>query len=124
MAARYESVRSAGPWYRNPVLHDIALLLLRVVAGAMLMQHGGQKLFGFPPSAGHPFTGAPTLFSMVWVAGVLELFGGLLLVVGLLTRIAAFLLCGELAVAYFTVHAPRGLFPILNMGELAALYCF
>jgi putative oxidoreductase len=124
MAARYESVRSAGPWYRNPVLHDIALLLLRVVAGAMLMQHGGQKLFGFPPSAGHPFTGAPMLFSTVWIAGVLELFGGLLLVVGLLTRIAAFLLCGELAVAYFTAHAPRGLFPILNMGELAALYCF
>jgi putative oxidoreductase len=124
MAERYESVSAAGPWYRSPVLHDVALLLLRVVAGAMLMQHGGQKLFGFPPSAGHPFTGAPALFSQMWVAGVLEAFGGLLLLLGLLTRIVGFLLAGELAVAYFTAHAPRGLFPILNMGELAVLYCF
>ena len=106
------------------MLHDLALLLLRVVSGAMLMQHGGQKLFGFPPSAGHPFPGAPELLSKVWIAGVLELFGGLLLVLGLLTRIVGFLLAGELAVAYFTVHAPRGLFPILNQGELAALYSF
>jgi putative oxidoreductase len=124
MAERYESVSAAGPWYRSPMLHDVALLLLRVVAGAMLMQHGGQKLFGFPPSAGHPFTGAPELFSQMWIAGVLEAFGGLLLLLGLLTRIVGFLLAGELAVAYFTAHAPRGLFPILNMGELAVLYCF
>jgi putative oxidoreductase len=114
----------ADPWYRSPVLHDVALLLLRVVAGGMLMQHGGQKLFGFPPSAGHPFAGAPALFSQMWVAGVLETLGGLLLVLGLLTRIVGLLLAGELAVAYFTVHAPRDLFPILNMGELAVLYCF
>jgi putative oxidoreductase len=124
MAERYESVSAAGPWYRSPMLHDVALLLLRVVAGAMLMQHGGQKLFGFPPSAGHPFTGAPELFSQMWIAGVFEVFGGLLLLLGLLTRIVGFLLAGELAVAYFTAHAPRGLFPILNMGELAVLYCF
>jgi putative oxidoreductase len=124
MAERYESVSAAGPWYRSPMLHDVALLLLRVVAGAMLMQHGGQKLFGFPPSAGHPFTGAPELFSQMWIAGVFEAFGGLLLLLGLLTRIVGFLLAGELAVAYFTAHAPRGLFPILNMGELAVLYCF
>jgi putative oxidoreductase len=124
MAERYETVSAAGPWYRSPMLHDVALLLLRVVAGAMLMQHGGQKLFGFPPSAGHPFTGAPALFSQMWVAGVLEAFGGLLLLLGLLTRIVGFLLAGELAVAYFTAHAPRSLFPILNMGELAVLYCF
>jgi putative oxidoreductase len=124
MAERYESVSAAGPWYRSPMLHDVALLLLRVVAGAMLMQHGGQKLFGFPPSAGHPFTGAPELFSQMWIAGVFEVFGGLLLLLGLLTRIVGFLLAGELAVAYFTAHAPRSLFPILNMGELAVLYCF
>lgn len=104
--------------------HDIALFLLRVVAGAMLMQHGGQKLFGFPPSAGRAFTGAPEVFSQMWIAGVLETFGGLLLVLGLLTRIVGFLLAGELAVAYFTVHAPRDFFPVLNQGELAALYCF
>ena len=108
---------------RYPILHDLALLLLRVVSGAMLMQHGGQKLFGFPPS-GSAFAGAPELFSQMWIAGVLELFGGLLLVLGLLTRIVGFLLAGELAVAYFLVHAPRAFFPILNRGELAALYSF
>lgn len=105
------------------MLHDIALLLLRVVAGAMLMQHGGQKLFGFPPSS-RAFAGAPELFSQMWIAGVLETFGGLLLVLGLLTRIVGFLLAGELAVAYFTAHAPRAFFPIINQGELAVLYCF
>jgi putative oxidoreductase len=124
MAARYETVSVSGPWFRSPVLHDVGLFLLRVVAGAMLMQHGGQKLFGFPPSAGRAFAGAPELFSKMWVAGVFETFGGLLLVLGLLTRIVGFLLAGELAVAYFTAHAPRGFFPILNQGELAALYCF
>jgi putative oxidoreductase len=106
------------------MVHDIGLLLLRVVSGAMLMQHGGQKLFGFPPPAGGAFAGAPELFSQMWIAGVLETFGGLLLVLGLLTRIVAFILAGELAVAYFLAHAPRAFFPILNRGELAALYCF
>jgi putative oxidoreductase len=124
MAAGHETAGVAGPWYRNPVIHDVGLLLLRVIAGAMLMQHGGQKLFGFPPSAGRPFDGAPELLSKMWIAGALETFGGLLLVLGLLTRIVGFLLAGELAVAYFTAHAPRGFFPILNQGELAVLYCF
>ncbi|MFI5257761.1 MAG: DoxX family protein, partial [Gemmatimonadales bacterium] len=124
MAERFEAVSAAGPWHRSPMIHDVALFLLRVVAGAMLMQHGGQKLFGFPAAAGHPFMGAPALFSRVWIAGMLETVGGLLLLLGLLTRIVGFLLAGELAVAYFTVHAPRGFFPILTMGELAVLYCF
>ena len=124
MAARYETVSRAGPWFRSPVIHDIGLFLLRVVAGGMLMQHGGQKLFGFPPSGGQAFTGDPELLSQMWIAGVLETFGGLLLVLGLFTRIVGFVLAGELAVAYFTAHAPRGFFPILNRGELAALYCF
>jgi putative oxidoreductase len=124
MAERFEAASAAGPWHRSPIIHDVALLLLRVVAGAMLMQHGAQKLFGFPAAAGHPFAGAPALFSRVWLAGMLETVGGLLLLLGLLTRIVGFLLAGELAVAYFTVHAPRGFFPILNMGELAVLYCF
>ncbi len=124
MAARYEPVSSTDRWYESRTIHDLALLLLRVVAGAMLMQHGGQKLFGFPPTAGQPFTGAPELLSKVWIAGALETFGGLLLALGLLSRLVGFLLAGELAVAYFTVHAPRGFFPILNRGELAALYCF
>jgi putative oxidoreductase len=124
MAARYETISMARPWFRHPVIHDIGLFLLRVVAGGMLMQHGGQKLFGFPSSGGQPFTGAPELLSQMWIAGVLETFGGLLLVLGLFTRVVSFLLAGELAVAYFTAHAPRGFFPILNRGELAALYCF
>ena len=124
MAVRYEPVSVAGPWFRSPVIHDVGLLLLRVVAGAMLMQHGGQKLFGFPQSGGRPFAGAPEILSKVWIAGVLETFGGLLLALGVLTSIVGFLLAGELAVAYFTVHAPRGFFPIINQGELAALYSF
>jgi putative oxidoreductase len=124
MAARYDTGSAARPWFRNPVIHDIGLFLLRVVAGGMLMQHGGQKLFGFPASGGQVFSGAPELLSQMWIAGVLETVGGLLLVLGLFTRVVGFLLAGELAVAYFTAHAPRGFFPILNRGELAALYCF
>ena len=124
MAARYELASAATPWYRNPVLHDVALLLLRVVAGVMLMQHGGQKWFGFPPSPTRPFAGAPELLSRTGIAGVLEIVGGTLLALGLLTRIVGFILAGELAVAYFLVHAPRGFFPIINSGELAALYSF
>ena len=124
MAARLQPVGTTAPWYQSAMLHDIALLLLRVVAGAMLMQHGTQKLFGFPPSAARPCTGAPELLTRVGIAGVMETFGGLLLVLGLLTRVVGFLLSGELAVAYFTVHAPRAFFPILNQGALAALFSF
>ena len=124
MLTSNEAVLHGGPWYRSAQAHDLALFLLRVVAAGMLMQHGAQKLFGLLLAPDHPFTGMPALFSKVWIAGVLELVGGLLLAAGLFTRVVAFLLSGELAVAYFTVHAPRGLFPILNMGELAALYSF
>lgn len=84
------------------------------------MQHGGQKLFSFPapPQATH------SLFSLIGVAGILELFGGLLLFLGLFTRPVAFLLSGQMAVAYFMAHAPHGFWPLLNRGELAVLYCF
>jgi putative oxidoreductase len=84
------------------------------------MQHGAQKLFNFPgpPQAMHP------LFSLIGAAGVLELFGGLLLFLGLFTRPVVFLLSGEMAVAYFMAHAPHGFWPLLNRGELAVLYCF
>jgi putative oxidoreductase len=102
------------------------LSVLRIVAALIFMQHGTQKLFDFPP-AGAP-GGAPsvpfTLLSQQGVAGVLEFFGGMLLLVGLLTRPVAFLLAGEMAVAYFKVHAPRAFLPIINRGELAALFCF
>src|SRR4029079_12619850 len=66
----------------------------------------------------------PTPFTQMWFAAALELAGGALIVAGLFTRVVAFLLCGEMAFAYFMVHAPRGLFPIVNQGELAVLYCF
>ncbi|MGH9842179.1 MAG: DoxX family protein [Blastocatellia bacterium] len=97
------------------------LSVLRVIAAFLFMAHGSQKLFGFPPSS----QGAPgPLEPLVLVGGVLEFFGGLLLLLGLFTRPVAFILSGMMAVAYFMVHAPQGFWPILNRGELAVLYCF
>ncbi len=97
------------------------LSLMRIVLALLFMQHGGQKLFDFPiAKAGAPLE----LLSLMGVAGVLELFGGLLLLLGLFTRPIAFLLAGEMAVAYFRAHFPNGFWPIANKGELAALYCF
>ena len=96
------------------------LSVLRIVAALLFMEHGTQKLLGFPHS-GRP---GPELFSLLGLAGVLELFGGAMLLVGLFTRPVALILSGEMAVAYWMAHAPRGFFPILNAGELAALYCF
>jgi putative oxidoreductase len=98
---------------------DWALTLLRVVAGLLLMQHGVQKLFGWLGG-----TRVDTLASQMGLAGVLETFGGLLVVLGLFTRPVAFVLAGEMAVAYFQVHAPNGLWPIRNRGELPVLLCF
>jgi putative oxidoreductase len=98
-----------------------ALSILRVIAGFLIMQHGMQKLLGLPaPMPG----GTVPLLSMFGLSGALELAGGLLLMLGLFTRPAAFILSGELAVAYFMVHAPQGFWPLLNKGELAALYSF
>ena len=96
------------------------LSVLRIVTAFLFMQHGGQKLFGFsaPSPATHP------LFSLIWVAGMLEFFGGLLLLIGLFSRPVAFLLSGQMAVAYFMAHAPQGFWPLLNRGELAVLYSF
>jgi putative oxidoreductase len=97
---------------------EIVLGVLRAVAGLMLMQHGAQKLLGL--LGGEV---APTL-SRGWFAGVLELVLGALVAVGLATRVSAFVLAGEMAFAYFLVHAPNGFWPVVNRGELAALYCF
>jgi putative oxidoreductase len=104
-------------------LEPRARSLLRVVVGFAFCLHGFQKLFGFfGGMGGHGATAAfPSLF---WFAAILECFGGLLLILGLLTRPVAFLLCGEMAVAYFKMHAPKGFWPILNGGELAVVYCF
>jgi putative oxidoreductase len=96
--------------------------LLRIVAGFTYSLHGFQKLFGLFGGIGHG--GRAHFFSLMWAAGVLESFGGLLVLLGLFTRPVAFLLCGEMAVAYFKSHFPRGPLPISNGGELAVLYCF
>jgi putative oxidoreductase len=98
------------------------LSVLRIMVGLLFLEHGLSKIFGFPPSANpRPYV----LMTLVpGLAGILELVGGLLVTVGLFTRIAAFILSGEMAVAYFMAHAPRGFFPYANGGSLAVLYCF
>jgi putative oxidoreductase len=96
------------------------LSLLRFMSGLLVLQHGTAKYLNFPAG---PMNNASPM-TMSGAAGVIELIGGILLVVGLFTRPTAFILSGMTAVAYFYVHAPRGFFPVLNAGELAALYCF
>lgn len=97
------------------------LSMLRIVAAFLFMAHGTQKLLAWPVAEPRD---PVALLSLMGLAGVLEVFGGLLLLLGLFTRPVAFLLAGEMAVAYFTAHAPRGFWPILNGGELAAFYGF
>jgi len=95
------------------------LNLLRIVSGALFAQHGAQKLFGVLGRDGSVET-----WSLLWTAGMLELYGGFLLVFGLFTRPVALVLSGHMAAAYFLRHVDRAFFPIQNGGELAALYCF
>jgi putative oxidoreductase len=97
------------------------LSVLRIVAALLFFEHGTQKLFGYPP--GPPYTGFPN-FSLLGIAGMLEVAGGFLLLIGLFTRVTAFVLCGEMAVAYFRAHYPRSFFPISNSGEITVLMCF
>ena len=98
------------------------LFLMRIVLALLFMQHGGQKLLNYPPG-GH---GMAPVNSLLGLAGLLELAGGAFILVGFLTRPTAFVLSGEMAVAYFKVHAlnGRGFWPVQNGGELAVLYCF
>ena len=95
------------------------LSLLRIIVAFLFMEHGTMKLFGFPAPMGDV-----QLFSLIGLAGILEVFGGLLVLIGLFTRPVAFILSGEMAFAYFMAHAPRGFWPVLNHGEAAVLYCF
>ena len=96
--------------------------ILRIVTGLLYSLHGFQKVFGaFGGIGGH---GAVAFGSLLWVAGVLKTAGGVAIALGFFTRPVTFVLCGEMAVAYFRAHAPRGLLPITNGGELAVLYCF
>jgi putative oxidoreductase len=107
------------PWLSRwePQIHA----LLRIMVGLLFLEHGTAKLFGFPvfpEGMPHPL---PT---MILASAVIELVCGLLVTVGLFTRLAAFVASGEMAVAYFMAHAPKGFWPIVNMGEPAILYCF
>ncbi len=97
----------------------ILLSVLRIVAGLLFMEHGTQKLLGFPAGMAPPET-----LSMFWIGGVLELVGGFLILIGLFTRPVAFILAGEMAVAYWMFHFPKGPFPAVNMGDAAILFCF
>lgn len=97
------------------------LSVLRIVSSLMFMMHGSQKLFAIPAGqSSQPVE----LISLIGLAAVLELFGGVLLLIGLFTRSVAFLLSGLMAVAYFKAHATQAFLPIINRGELAVLYCF
>lgn len=95
--------------------------VLRIAAGLLLLQHGTAKILGFPPM--ESFANLQ-IGSLIGVAGLIELIGGILFTIGLFTRSTAFVLSGFTAVAYFMVHAPKGFYPLLNGGELAALYSF
>jgi putative oxidoreductase len=99
-----------------------ALSVLRCATGLIYTQHGLSKIFDFPHTPTHVPYNVATL--VPGVSGLLEMLGGLLLVFGLFTRPVAFLLCGEMAVAYFMAHFPRNFFSILNGGSLALMYCF
>lgn len=98
-----------------------ALAALRIAAALTFMAHGTQKLLGFPAP---PQSGQPPLLSLFGIGGVLELVGGLLILLGLFTRPVAFVLAGEMAVAYWMFHAPRNPYPVLNGGDASILYCF
>jgi len=94
-----------------------ALSVLRIIAALLFIEHGLQKFFGFP-SAGPPMS------ALLWIEAVIEVFGGIALLAGAYTRLVAFILCGDMAVAYFMAHFPRSFYPAVNGGDAALLFCF
>lgn len=98
-----------------------ALSVFRIITGLMIIQHGMSKLIGFPTV---PAFANLQPFSLIGAAGFIELIGGALLILGLLTQPVAFILAGEMAFAYFIAHAPKGFYPLVNGGTLAITYCF
>src|SRR5262245_14059399 len=118
-------VRDAGgSAMKTDRMRDITLFLLRVVPGPLFLHAGGMKLLdwfgGIPAEMG----GHPAFLTEIWIGGVLELYGGAAILLGLCTRPVAFILSGEMAVAYFQFHQPNGFWPIQNHGEPAVLFCF
>ncbi len=99
-------------------IHQYFYSVLRIVTGFLYLWHGSNKVIGFPKAAGD----AP--FHITWIAGPLELFGGILIMIGLFTRPSAFISAGLMAVAYWWVHGMKAFLPIVNHGELAVIYCF
>jgi putative oxidoreductase len=95
------------------------LSILRIMVAFLILQHGLSKIVGFPLN-----TSRPAVFALTWFAGWIEIIFGVMLLIGFWTQLAAFILSGELAFAYFIGHAPRGFFPIANAGESAVLFCF
>jgi putative oxidoreductase len=108
MTSLYASLEKGRPYI---------LSVLRIVVALLFIEHGLQKYFGFP-SAGPPMT------TLLYVQGVIEIAGGILLLIGAYTRVVAFILAGDMAVAYFMAHFPRSFFPAVNGGDAALLYCF
>ena len=102
---------------------DYLYALMRIMVGLLFASNGARKLFGVFGGMGGSEEAAP-LFSQIGLAGIIEFFGGLLVTVGLVTGYAAFIMSGEMAVAYFQSHFPKGFWPILNGGERAVFYCF
>ena len=97
------------------------LSLLRIMAALLFLQHGLSKFFGFPSANGpHP----TALFDLEWFAALIEFGGGVLLTLGLFTRVVALVASGEMAIGYFLFHAPQNFYPALNYGELAIMFCF
>ena len=103
---------------------QVTLFLLRVVSGLLLLQAGGMKLFDWFGGVPAQYGGHPPIGSQMWIGGVLEFYGGAAILLGLFTQPVAFILSGEMAVAYFQFHQPGGHWPIQNHGEPAVLLCF
>jgi putative oxidoreductase len=108
---------SPSPWTGR------MLSIFRIVAGVVFMTAGTMKIFGYPANP-MPDMPPPELWSQIWIGGLMEVVGGLLIVLGLWTRPTAFLLAGKMAVAYFQFHAPQGFWPTQNGGVSAMMYCF
>jgi putative oxidoreductase len=105
-------------------VRQVTFFLLRIVAGLLFLQAGGMKILDWFGGVPAEFGGHPHIGSQIWIGGVLELCGGAAILLGLFTQPVAFVLSGEMAVAYFQFHQPNGFWPVQNHGEPAVLFCF